>query len=160
MRSTKGPAPRNRRVLGAASWAALIVIGSSGCLGTAGPTPTACAAILYSQQVDIILDGPAADEVERVVFCTESGCSVPGIEATPVPASGPYYAVTDLGDGRWHVDIQLDLPSQATIEVLGKDGTTLTSTTVELEWQRVGGSEECGGPHEADPIVLTVARAR
>lgn len=156
MGSSNRRVARSRRGVWAATWVAVIAVGSSGCLGTVVPKPTECAAIAYSQHVDIILEGPAADKVERVVFCTDRGCSVPGTEATPVPASGPWYTVTDLGGGRWHVDILLDLPGQATIEVLGTDGTTLTRTTVELEWQRIGGSEECGGPHETEPITVKV----
>ena len=36
---------------------------------------------------------------------------------------------------------------------IGPDGGVLAGLSADLDWQRVGGSEECGGPHEATVTV-------
>jgi hypothetical protein len=43
----------------------------------------------------------------------------------------------------------LATPDSVTATVLGSDGVVLGGTTAHLDWRRVGGSEECGGPMEA-----------
>jgi hypothetical protein len=97
MLTANGTAARRRRLLGAASCAVLIASRSSGCLGAA--TPTECTTVGYRQHVDFIVDGPTADEVGRLVLCTERGCSVPRTVATPARPRGPWYSANDLGDG-------------------------------------------------------------
>ena len=44
-------------------------------------------------------------------------------------------------------------PETVEVSVLGPDGAVLAGTEAELEWVRVGGSEGCGGPHEARVTV-------
>lgn len=142
---------RMRRIVGVVASAvliALIAVGGSGC--------SACTLIGYISRVDVILEGPAADEVEHLELCTERGCSALANEATPAPTSGPLYFATDLGDGRWRVDLDLDAPDEATIEVFDAAGNALGRATTELEWRRVGGSEQCGGPVETDPIIMRI----
>lgn len=135
-------------IVGVVASAVLIAVGGSGC--------AACTTIGYLKQVDIVLEGPGADEVERLELCTERGCSALATEATPFPTSGPFYVATHLGDGRWRVDFDMDAPEEASIEVFGADGSSLGRTTADLEWRRVGGSERCGGPAETDPIAIHV----
>jgi hypothetical protein len=35
-------------------------------------------------------------------------------------------------------------------------GEALAESTVNLTWDRVGGTERCGGPEETEPVTLTV----
>jgi len=143
---------RSQRVLGAVVLAAFVAFGGSGCLP--GMPFTACTAIGWSNHVEVIVEGRAAGDVARLALCTERGCIGP--EATPAPTSGPFSFVTDLGSGRWRVELGFETPEDVSIEVFSADGITLGRESVDLEWQRVGGSEECGGPHQADPITVEV----
>lgn len=117
---------------------------------------TECPAIGWSNQFDVIVKGPAAAEAARVTICSAQGCTDPVRAASPGPTHDPLSSTTELGGARWRVQLGFDAPEQVTISVLGADGSTLTETTADLEWHRVGGSEECGGPHEADPVTVEI----
>ncbi len=144
---------RVRPVLGNAAMSLLIAVGGAGCM--AGVPPTACNLIGYFSTVEIVLQGSDSAEAERLVLCTDLGCSVPLSEATPAPTSGPLYTV-ELGGERWRIEFIADAPEEATIKVLAADGTELGQSTTRLEWRRVGGSKECGGPQEAGPVIVDV----
>lgn len=45
-------------------------------------------------------------------------------------------------------------PGEVTARALSADGEILASTETGLEWTRVGGSEQCGGPMRATSILL------
>ncbi|WP_139416962.1 hypothetical protein [Agromyces laixinhei] len=141
---------RPRRGLEAVSLAAVVTLGGSGCAG--GLLPSVCSTIGYLKQVDVVLSGPDAASADLIVLCAELGCSTPAAVAMTPPPSGPLWFATDLGEGHWRVDLDLYAPENVTIEVLGADGSTLTKTAEELDWRRTGGSEQCGGPMETDPI--------
>ena len=47
----------------------------------------------------------------------------------------------------------LSSPDTVVVTVLGADGGTLAEVEADLDWVRVGGSEECGGPGEASVVV-------
>lgn len=47
-------------------------------------------------------------------------------------------------------------PENVTVRALDTAGEVLTEEEFALEWRRVGGSEECGGPGEAGPVTLVV----
>jgi hypothetical protein len=51
--------------------------------------------------------------------------------------------------------VQLDMttPDSAVLTVLGTDGTALGGLDADLDWRRVGGSEECGGPSAASVVL-------
>lgn len=147
-------AARVRSVLGSAAMGLFIAVGGSGCMSSV--PPTACTLIGYFSTVEIVLEGPDAAEAERIALCTELGCSVPVSEATPAPTAGPLFTLTELGGGRWRIEFHADAPEEATIRVLAGDGTELGRSTTQLEWRRVGGSKECGGPQEAGPIIVDV----
>jgi hypothetical protein len=136
--------------------ALLIAFGVSGCFP--GIPPTACTTIGWSNAVEVNLDGSAVADVDRLGFCIDHGCLVPTAAATPFPETGggPYLA-TELGGGRWRVEVGMSTPEEVTIEAFAADGRTLGKTVTKLEWRRVGGSEECGGPAEASPINLEVS---
>ncbi|MGR2754060.1 hypothetical protein [Agromyces arachidis] len=131
-----------------------------GIVGCAGVLPPACTTIGYLQHLDIMLEGRDVGDVERVVLCSERGCSVTETELETTPPTGPWYVSRDLGSGRWRVDLDLDAPKHVTIELIASDGTTLQREATRLEWTRVGGSERCGGPQATDAVVIEVQRSR
>jgi hypothetical protein len=53
--------------------------------------------------------------------------------------------------------VQLDMaaPDSVALTVLGPDGTGLATHQADLDWRRVGGTEECGGPHAASVVIPT-----
>jgi hypothetical protein len=112
----------------------------------------------WSNTVEVNLEGPAVAHVDRLGFCMDPGCLVPTTAPTQFPETGggPYLA-TALNDGRWRVEFGMSAPAEVTIEAFAADGRTLGRTVSELDWRRVGGSEECGGPGQADPITLEVS---
>jgi hypothetical protein len=113
---------------------------SAGC-GLGG---TACPAIGYVPAVVVQLDGwPAASGRSVELVCP--GCG----------------EVTDGGPGDSQVlpigteavfSLPGALPEQVTVRVLA-DGQVAAEVTVEPEFARVGGSEECGGPSSAQVVV-------
>ena len=44
------------------------------------------------------------------------------------------------------------------VRALSAAGEVLAEQHFDLEWRRVGGSERCGGPHEAGPLLLPVGQ--
>lgn len=146
---------RSKSVLGAGFLVVLVAVTGSGCVPGMPPF-TECSAIGWSNHFDVILEGPAAAEAARVSICSEQGCTDPVTAATPSSTRDPLYSVTGLGGARWRVQLGFDAPEQVSIDVLGADGSTLTQATADLEWRRVGGSEACGGPHEADPVTVEI----
>ncbi len=51
------------------------------------------------------------------------------------------------------VPLPMTTPDTVAVTVLGPDGTVLTEVDADPQRVRVGGSEECGGPHEATVTV-------
>ena len=126
-----------------------------------------CPAVGWVSTVTLRLEGDIT-AVDHVELCTTTGCSVPEV-ASPQPAS-PKSAVPSSPDGpspsvapfvaaqtaanSWVFTVQGQLPGEVTTRVLAQDGALLAQQQSRLEWTRVGGSEECGGPMTAPPITL------
>ncbi len=62
-------------------------------------------------------------------------------------------AVTPLTGRTASVSFPMTTPDTVAVTVLGPDGATLSEVRADLDWVRVGGSEECGGPHLATAVV-------
>jgi hypothetical protein len=109
---------------------------------------TACPAIGWSNTLTVGLadDWPPVQDGSLRVECS-SRCGMYGRE-------GPADELTVPLDGRSTV-VQLDMtaPDSVVLTVLGVDGTELAVLDADLDWRRVGGSEECGGPHAASVVV-------
>ena len=109
---------------------------------------TVCPATGWSNTLTIgLADGwPSVDDGSLVLQCS-SRCGMFGREGRPdelsVPMTGPSTVV------------QLDMtaPDSVVVTVLDADGTELTRHDADLDWRRVGGSEECGGPQTASVVV-------
>ncbi|SNR88240.1 hypothetical protein [Blastococcus mobilis] len=136
----------------AAPWIATGVCAVAAALAFAACTAsgtTVCPAIGWSNTLTVGL----ADGWPDVAGGTLTvGCSS---RCGPMPGStGEANRVTVPLTGRSTV-VQLDMttPDSAVLTVLGPDGTELAALDADLDWRRVGGSEECGGPSVASVVV-------
>ncbi len=62
-------------------------------------------------------------------------------------------AVAPLTGRTASVSFPMTTPDTVDVTVLGGDGAALAEVDADLDWVRVGGSEECGGPHRATATV-------
>lgn len=92
-----------------------------------------------------------------LVVITQMPSAVPaaGTTAAPSPTSVPFLASHD-GGRTWSVPLMLGNPATVTLRALSATGSVLAEREATLEWRRVGGTEQCGGPHEAGPIRLEI----
>jgi hypothetical protein len=126
----------------------------------AGGPPAACPAIGWSNTVTVELAGdwPAVDGGSVRLACSSPcGCYV-RLDEDPAPV-----VQVPLPLGRSpsvEFGLLMTTPASAVVTVLGADGAVLAEVDTDLDWVRVGGSEECGGPHEATVEVPAPAHAR
>lgn len=132
--------------------ALLLAAGLAGCVSFPAGV---CPAVGYVSHVGIIVDGAAADAVAGLEVCTDRGCVTSATDA-PLPTAAPISTLSAAGEGRWRAELDLDLPDALTVEAFDAAGASLGTTEADLEWRRVGGSVSCPGPHETDPVVITV----
>ena len=84
------------------------------------------------------------------VGCPEP-CGLPPLEGTP---SGPIReGVAPLAGTGTAVSFGMGTPDSVVVTVVGPDGAVLAEVHADLDWERVGGSEECGGPMAATVTV-------
>ncbi len=133
---------------GALAWA-VAVLALVGCDGGAG---RACPAVAWGNALTVELaDDWVPGEGRSVQVSCPEACRPEALEATP---SGPIQeGVAPLVGDRATVSFVLETPDEVDVAVLGPDGAVLAELTADLEWGRVGGSTECGGPHEATGTV-------
>jgi len=160
-------------------WRLAVVLLCLATTGCAGGGFVACPAIGYISTVRISLLGNIAD-VREVRLCDPDGnCSVTQAELqsqgdgpltviepgqldqdppTPEPSQvpAPLYIATHDGGNDWSVQMPFGVPEEAVVTAYRADGSIAGETSAELEWRRVGGSEQCGGPMEAGPIEVAV----
>ncbi|WP_427015748.1 hypothetical protein ACQCSX_13120 [Pseudarthrobacter sp. P1] len=116
--------------------------------------PTACPAIGWIDGVDISLTGNAA-KVASLTICDGAGCVPGGVSASAAPTFGTG-SVTRQSDTIWHYDVGMNNPEWITVQAADAAGAILAQKTFMLNWKRVGGSEQCGGPAMTDPVVLAI----
>lgn len=140
---------------------------------------TTCPAIAWANFVTVALDGDTRN-VAWVQLCTPDSCSratesplpqtvlssaaaspsaANGLGLPTAPGLGPTVRrilVEKIGSDTWRFGFEMDSPGSATIRALDPAGKTLAENKVSLEWQRIGGTAECGGPETASPVTLTV----
>ncbi|WP_371030928.1 hypothetical protein [Pseudoclavibacter sp. JSM 162008] len=124
----------------------------------------ACTDIGWTNRVDVQFTGPAAAIaiIETMEVCGEETCwKAPRPTATPTSPPGAIEAyefpATAVTDTRWALAIGMDTPESITITARTADGTVLGTTESDVDWTRVGGTAQCGGPHEGGPVELDVA---
>jgi hypothetical protein len=139
-------------------------------LAACGTTDVICPAVGWVSTVTVRLEGDVT-AVNEVELCTAEGCSVP--DRTSQPPATPKSAVPNppvdpsppmppflsarTAVNSWVFTVRGQLPDEVTARVLARDGTLLARQASRLEWTRVGGSEECGGPMTTQPITLQLS---
>lgn len=145
----------------------LLSLAGSGCA-------TACPAIGWVNAVNVELDGNA-DAVAAVELCFDGVCSesapflrvtdeplrlmtaLPEDAETAAPVEGSLVFSTARVDERtWRITFTTEAPDSITVRAVSATGAVLAERDVTLEWERVGGSEQCGGPLEGTPIGLDI----
>ncbi|PJJ65533.1 hypothetical protein [Compostimonas suwonensis] len=108
---------------------------------TGGPTTTGAPGAHAGDDADAAT-GPGAQ--------ADSGAQAdPDEQADPdAPAAGSTRV--------WTLDLMMTAPDEVLVWALDAGGDILHEQSFALDWARVGGSEECGGPARADPLFLTV----
>lgn len=135
-----------RRRAGIVAVAGLVTV-----MGLTGCVPFACPAIGWTNALTVQLDGNAS-AVNQVQLCTEAGCAPAEDESVTGPLG--LVAVEAQNGDAWTFAVD-GLPDTFTVRTLAADGTVLSDTEVTPEWDRIGGSEQCGGPSEATITVPT-----
>jgi hypothetical protein len=90
----------------------------------------------------------------RVVSTMPLGPTAPVTPEAP-PSMAPFYAEQVDADTR-RFTVNLSSPDHVTAKALTATGVVLIEKEANLEWKRVGGSAQCGGPSEIPPIELVV----
>lgn len=128
---------------------AVAVLGLSGC----STIPVACPAIAYLSSVAVTAKGAVpADALLRA--CVSDECLTEGEPASQTDASAVRISRNVMGE--WTVQFGSSQPDALDLTLLSHDGAIIAAEQYELEWERVGGSEQCGGPVRTDPLTLTV----
>ena len=148
---------------------AVLVAALAGCM----PLGVVCPAIGYVSVIEVELTGDIA-AVDSVQFCDGDGqCSAElppdptprpttlpmGTTlpmATSSPMTPPAYTGTRVDARRWTFTVIAGLPDGGTATAYRADGAAAGDATATLDWKRVGGSAQCGGPMKAEPIVLQI----
>ena len=130
--------------------------------GCSVPVPVGCPEMAWSNTFTVTLTGSARDaalvELCIVDLCTESTLIEQERETiSPTPVGVPMpLSISRVGEREWHVSVVMATPETLTVRSLSSAGEVLAEREVALEWQRVGGSEQCGGPSEAEPVGLDI----
>jgi hypothetical protein len=133
--------------LGAGAVAAALAFSS--CAGGAG---TVCPAIGWVNTVTVGLadDWPPVEGGSLLVECPSPCAIQPHARDTTAETDQVSMPLT----GRSVVvDVGMTSPDSVVLTVLGPDGAELSVTEADLDWRRVGGSEECGGPHAVSVVL-------
>lgn len=150
----------------------LVGVTLTGCTMT---TPGVCTAVGWINHVSVQLTGSSGD-VAAIEMCADGVC----VSSTPLPHSDePLHVLTpeelatysptptviplspftisQLDDEHWRISLDMGAPETITLRALSSTGVVLAEEDFPLEWQRVGGSEQCGGPGEAGPVTLDIS---
>lgn len=117
-------------------------------LATRGGGELACPAIGWSNGlvVELAEGWPAADAVR--IECPSPCGPVPMTPSDEEPDA----VTVHLAGATASVPL-MDAPESVTVTVLAADVAALGRAELDLDWVRVGGSAECGGPLEATATV-------
>ena len=77
--------------------------------------------------------------------------------AVPPPVEIPPYLARADGRSAWAITVMGELPKDVTVTAYRADESIAGESTAVLVWERVGGSEQCGGPMEAEPVIVAVS---
>ncbi len=131
---------------GTCAWrttAAGVVLSTPIVLSGCGLVPVACSAVGWTNT--IVVTGPA-EGVTAVDLCDDRGCGADG--ASRADLSGIQPPSVDGADWTFSLP-DMSTPDVVSVRATRADGTVIVRDGVAVEWTRVGGSEQCGGPGEA-----------
>ena len=148
---------------------------SSVLIGCSVLPQLACPAIGWVNMASVTLEG-AVQKVDTVQLCVDGACSItadqlqrldePLTIATelpdaqgPAPTSAPTTVppiASRIDDHTWTFQVGMSAPKAVIVRARSADGTVLAEREVTLKWTRVGGTEQCGGPSEAGPVILSI----
>jgi len=97
--------------------------------------------------------GPGTAVRRIVVTMPLDARASPTPEAQPTMA--PFYAEWIDAD-TWRFTVNMSSPDHVTARALSSTGEVIAEKDADLDWKRVGGSAQCGGPAEASPVQLSV----
>ncbi|MGU3646224.1 hypothetical protein ACLBXX_14750 [Microbacterium sp. C23T] len=124
---------------------ALTILGCATLLTLTGcvPAPFACPAIGWTNSLTVELAGDTSS-VATMQLCTKDGCA-PGPN---LDSSNPLslIALVDRDGDAWVFSTDMLALEEITVQTLAADGSVLWETRVSPDWERVGGTEQCGGP--------------
>ncbi|MEO8281959.1 MAG: hypothetical protein ABI568_00920 [Pseudarthrobacter sp.] len=90
----------------------------------------------------------------RVVSTMPVGPTVPVTPDAP-PSMAPFYAEQVDAD-TWMFTVNMRSPDHVTARALSARGEVLIEKEADLEWVRVGGSAQCGGPSRVPSLEVVV----
>lgn len=147
----------------------LVTLAVTGCSIT-----TACPAIGWTNTATIHLNGNV-DGVATVELCADGVCATsdplvqepdeplrvltPEELASPAPSRHTLpspFSISRVDERNWKAKVAMTTPETLTLRALNSTGQVLAEQDVALQWRRVGGSEQCGGPGEAGPVNLDI----
>jgi len=137
--------------LAVAAGGTAVVLMLSGCGGRVygpGGVPRVCPAVDYGRNLVVRLadDWPPMEGRTVVARCSSPcGQVQQNRDELAREVSG---ALTGSSAALW----MLDMPDSVVVTVLGPEGQ-VAELEQALTWQRLGGTEECGGPMEAVVVV-------
>lgn len=129
----------------------LAVAGLVTVMGLTGCIPFACPAIGWTNALTVQLDGDTST-VDQVQLCTDAGCAP--VEDEDITGPLGFVTVEEQNGDAWTFSVD-GFPDTFTVRTLAADDTVLSDTAVTPEWERIGGSEQCGGPSVATVTVRT-----
>ncbi|SDH50623.1 hypothetical protein SAMN04489720_1457 [Agrococcus jejuensis] len=138
------------RRLGLVATTALAATVTAAC----APLPVACPAVGYFSTLSVTLAEPRDDVA--LELCLSAGCAPAPLDelaSDEAIADGLFGEASGDGLEGWTISIMSGGTDAVGYRLLDVAGTVLAEGEVEPEWVRVGGSEQCGGPTEAE-IVL------
>lgn len=146
---TPQPPERTRRLrlpLGVTAAAlgivALTVVAAVVRPGMTDPPPQACPAIGYSSVLEVTLEG---DTSEVAILQVRDGDQW----QPPYPPDAEVPAIPTSHDGDAWTFTLFSSPRSVMLRALDDDGDVVARTEIDVGWERVGGTAECGGPMEA-----------
>jgi hypothetical protein len=124
-----------------------MVCALAGCVSP----PYACTAVGYIDAVTVRLQGslPPGGQLEA---CVDDVCATSGQGDSP----GTALTVAHREGSVWQVIFSTKPPKALTIRALDAAGAVVAEHAYRLEWKRVGGSAQCGGPMKTPDLTFAV----